>query len=52
MDDANIVELEAKPSANNLSASNIILEVENLEHLSRLMQHLRQIDGVIEVRRR
>ena len=52
MDDANIVELEAKPSANNLSASNIILEVENLAHLSRLMQHLRQIDGVIEVRRR
>jgi GTP pyrophosphokinase len=52
MDDANIVELEAKPSADNLSASNIILEVENLEHLSRLMQHLRQIDGVIEVRRR
>jgi guanosine-3',5'-bis(diphosphate) 3'-pyrophosphohydrolase len=52
MDDANIVELEAKPSVDNLSASNIILEVENLEHLSRLMQHLRQIDGVIEVRRR
>jgi GTP pyrophosphokinase len=52
MDDANIVELEAKTSADNLSTSNIVLEVENLEHLSRLMQHLRQIDGVVEVRRR
>jgi GTP pyrophosphokinase len=52
MDDANIVELEAKTSADNLSTSNIVLEVENLEHLRRLMQHLRQIDGVVEVRRR
>jgi guanosine-3',5'-bis(diphosphate) 3'-pyrophosphohydrolase len=51
MDDANIVELEAKTSADNLSTSNIVLEVENLEHLSRLLQHLRQIDGVIEARR-
>ncbi len=52
MDDANIVELEAKTSADNLSTSTIVLEVENLAHLSRLLQHLRQIDGVIEVRRR
>jgi GTP pyrophosphokinase len=52
MDDANIVELEAKPTEDNLSTSNIILEVENLEHLSRLLQHIRQIDGVIEARRR
>jgi GTP pyrophosphokinase len=50
--DANIVELEAKTSADNLSTSNIVLEVENLDHLSRLLQHLRQIEGVIEVRRR
>ncbi len=51
MDDANIVALEAKTNAENLSTSNIVLEVENLEHLSRLLQHLRQIDGVIEARR-
>jgi GTP pyrophosphokinase len=51
MDDANIVELEAKTNVDNLSTSNIVLEVENLEHLSRLLQHLRQLDGVIEVRR-
>jgi len=51
MDDANIVELEAKTNMDNLSTSNIVLEVENLDHLSRLLQHLRQLDGVIEVRR-
>jgi len=52
MDDANIVELEAKTTNDNLSTSNIVLEVEDLEHLSRLLQHIRQIDGVIEARRR
>ena len=52
MDDANIVELEAKTGSDNLSNTNIVLEVENLEHLSRLLQHLRQIDGVLEARRR
>ncbi|KPK25054.1 MAG: GTP pyrophosphokinase, partial [Desulfobacterales bacterium SG8_35_2] len=52
MDDANIVELEAKTTSDNLSTSNIMLEVEDLQHLSRLLQHIRQIDGVIEARRR
>jgi GTP pyrophosphokinase len=52
MDDANIVEMDAKTNEDNLATSNIMLEVENLDHLSRLLQHLRQIDGVIEVRRR
>lgn len=52
MDDANIIELEAKTTPENLSTSNIVLEVENLDHLSRLLQHLRQIDGVIEAHRR
>jgi GTP pyrophosphokinase len=51
IDDANIVELEAKTNADNLSTTNIVLEVENLDHLSRLLQHLRQLDGVIEARR-
>ena len=52
MDDANIVELEAKTTSDNLSTSNIVLEVEDLDHLIRLLQHIRQIDGVIEARRR
>jgi GTP pyrophosphokinase len=52
MNDANIVELEAKATADNLSTSNIILEVEDLDHLSRLLQQLRQVEGVIEAWRR
>jgi GTP pyrophosphokinase len=52
MEDANIVELEAKIRADNLSSNSIVLEVEGLDHLSRLLQHLRQLDGVIEARRR
>jgi guanosine-3',5'-bis(diphosphate) 3'-pyrophosphohydrolase len=52
MNDANIVELEAKTTADNLSTSNIVLEVEDLDHLSRLLQHLRQVEGVIEAWRK
>jgi GTP pyrophosphokinase len=52
MNDANIVELEAKTTADNLSTSNIVLEVEDLDHLSRVMQHLRQVEGVIEAWRK
>jgi GTP pyrophosphokinase len=51
MDDANILELEAKVSSDNLATNNIVVEVEDLDHLSRLLQHLRQIDGVLEARR-
>jgi guanosine-3',5'-bis(diphosphate) 3'-pyrophosphohydrolase len=51
MDDANIVELEVKTSEDNLSTSNMVLEVEDLDHLSRLLQNLRHLDGVIEARR-
>ena len=51
MDDANIVEMEAKTRPDNLSTSSIVLEVEDTHHLSRLLQHLRQLDGVIEARR-
>lgn len=51
MDDANIVEMEAKTTAENQGLSNILVEVENLDHLQMLMQHLRQLEGVIEVRR-
>jgi GTP diphosphokinase / guanosine-3',5'-bis(diphosphate) 3'-diphosphatase len=52
MDDANIIELEVKTTPENLSNINIVLEVEDLGHLSRLLQHLRQIDGVIEAHRK
>ena len=51
MDDANIAELDVKTSADNLSTINVVLEVEDLDHLNRLLQHLRKLDGVMEARR-
>ena len=51
IDDANILELDAKVSADNVATNKIVVEVEDLDHLSRLLQHLRQIDGVLEARR-
>jgi GTP pyrophosphokinase len=51
MDDANIIELEAKTTSDNLATNNIMIEVEDVNHLSRLLQHLRQIEGVLEARR-
>jgi GTP pyrophosphokinase len=52
MDDANIVELEVKTNADKLSTTKMVLEVEDLEHLNRLLHNLRKLDGVIEARRR
>jgi len=51
IDDANIAELEVKASADTLSTINVVLEVEDLDHLNRLLQHLRKLDGVMEARR-
>ena len=51
IDDANIAELDVKTSADNLSTINVVLEVEDLDHLNRLLQHIRKLDGVVEARR-
>ena len=51
-DDANILNVDADATKDNLARLNIILEVNNMEHLSTLLQHLRQLDPVIEARRR
>ena len=51
MDDANILELDAKTTSDNLATNRITVEIEDLDHLSRLLQHLRQIDGVLEAHR-
>jgi (p)ppGpp synthase/HD superfamily hydrolase len=31
--------------------NNIVVEIEDLKHLQTLLQHLRQVDGVIEAQR-
>jgi len=51
-DDANILNVDAHTTKDNLARLNIVLEVNNMEHLSTLLQHLRQLDQVIEARRR
>ncbi len=51
VDDANIAEMAVKASTDNLSTINMILEVEDRDHLNRLLQHLRKLDGVAEARR-
>ncbi|PID72567.1 MAG: GTP pyrophosphokinase [Desulfobulbus propionicus] len=50
-DDANIVELTAKTTAENTALIRVVLEVTDLEQLRLLKQHLRQMPEVIEVRR-
>ncbi len=51
-DDANIVELNARTTVENIAELEILLEVINLKHLQLLQQHLLQMPEVIEVRRR
>ncbi len=51
-DDANILSLEASTSgAGGLAKINIIIEINSREHLLRLLQHVQQLDGVMEAKR-
>lgn len=51
-DDADIVELSARTTANNVVEIEVLLGVRDLEHLKRVMQHLRQTPEVVELKRR
>jgi len=51
-DDADIVELNARTTVENIAELDVLLEVVNLKHLQVLQQHLLQMPEVIEVRRR
>lgn len=51
-DDADIVELNARTTMENIAELDVLLEVVNLKHLQILQQHLLQMPEVIEVRRR
>jgi len=50
-DNANIVEMSGHTTAEDLAELKISLEVENLDNLTVLLQHLRQLPEVITVRR-
>ncbi|MGW8195524.1 MAG: RelA/SpoT family protein [Desulforhopalus sp.] len=51
LDNANIVDISAHTTPTDQAEMTISLEVENLEHLNSLMQHVRQLPAVISVRR-
>lgn len=51
-DNANIRNVEAQSTKNNLAKLDFKLEVNNLSHLSSILQHLRSINGVIEAKRK
>jgi len=50
-DDANILGLEATTSSGGIARISIIVEINSREHLLRLLQHVQQLDGVLEARR-
>ncbi len=51
LDNANIVDISAHTTPTDMADMTISLEVQNLDHLNILMQHLRQLPAVINVRR-
>ncbi len=51
-DDADIVELNARTTKENVAELSVLLEVADLGHLHRLQKHLQQMPEVIDVRRR
>ncbi len=50
-DDANIIEISARTTPAGTAEFHIVLEVDGLEHLQLLLQHLRQMEQVITARR-
>lgn len=51
LDNANIVDISAHTTPTDQAEMNISLEVENLDHLKSLMQHIQQLPAVISIRR-
>ena len=51
-DDADIVELNARKTMDNMAELDMVVEVVDLKHLQLLQQHILQLPAVIEVRRR
>jgi len=49
--DADIIEISARTTPTNTADFHIVVEVEGLEHVQRILQHLRQMQIVISARR-
>ncbi len=50
-DDANILSVEAQASDGGMARINVVVEIADRQHLERLLQHIRQLEGVLEARR-
>lgn len=50
-DDSNIITIGATTSRGRLARINIVLEINSRDHLQRLLNHIQQIDGIIEAKR-
>ena len=50
-DDANILSVEAQATEGSLARIKVVVEIIDRPHLDRLLQHIRQLDGVLEARR-
>ena len=50
-DDADIIEMHSRSKADSSAEFRVIVEISGLEHLQLLQTHLRQLPGMIEVRR-
>ncbi len=51
-DDANIINLEATTASGGVARINITVEINSREHLVRLLQHIRQLDGIVQAKRK
>lgn len=51
-EDADILDMEAHTAGGNVATISVVLEIANLDHLARLLQRIRQLDWVLEAKRR
>ncbi|MEA2084440.1 MAG: bifunctional (p)ppGpp synthetase/guanosine-3',5'-bis(diphosphate) 3'-pyrophosphohydrolase [Thermodesulfobacteriota bacterium] len=52
LNDANIVNVTAHTSPSKLAVLNMVVEVNDLNHISKLLNKIRRLDGVMEARRK
>lgn len=50
-DDANILNIEANTSARNMARINMVVEVNNLDHLALVLRHIQQLKSIIDAKR-
>ena len=51
-EDADILDMEAHTAGGNVATISVVLEISSLDQLARLLQRIRQLDGVVEAKRK